>query len=523
MSIGSRKSQSFFAQTPEINMPRSAFDRSFTVKDTFNFDYLTPIFLDEVVPGDTINLNVQTLIRLQTQKVPLMDNMYAKFFFFYCPSRLLWDNFPKMMGERLNPGDTIDYTIPQISLPDVGVIVGSLAEKLGFNINIGASLQSTNALPFRMYNKIWNDWFRSSELQDQIVVDLDNGPDEYTDYVLKKINKKHDYFTSALTDPQKGTALSIPSASTIPIERVQGAAPQWFRYNSTTPSSTGSVSMSTDSGNTYLQDSSPNTIAMDPNGSLIGDMTGIMGTINELRTAFQLQALLERDNRGGTRYNEIVYSHFRVTIPDYRLQRTEYLGGGLININTSAVPNTGDDLAELGAFATATAANTHIGFTHSFVEHGYVIGMVVCTADITYQQGINKLWSRQTRYDFFWPELQQLGEQAILNKEIYYDGTSNDDEVWAYAERYAEYKFKPSEIHGEFRSQYATPLDMWHLAEEFSALPNFNSDFLESNTPIERAITVTTQDQLKADYFFQYKHTRPMMARPIPASLGRMY
>lgn len=521
MSIGSRKSQSFFAQVPEINMPRSSFDRSFTIKDTFNFDYLTPIMLDEVIPGDTINLNLQTLIRLQTQKVPLMDNMYAKFFFFYCPSRLLWDNFPKMMGERLNPGDSIDFTIPQILLPDVGIQVGTLLEKLGMNVNVGASLQTTNALPTRMYNKVWNDWFRSSEVQDQITVDTDNGPDDYEDYYLRKINKKHDYFTSALTDPQKGTALSIPAASTIPIERISNA-PAWTLYNSGTNTLTASDNpLRTDSAGRLLNAGGTENLSMDPNGGLVGDMTGIMGTINELRTAFQLQALLERDNRGGTRYNELVYSHFRVTIPDYRLQRSEYLGGGLININTSAVPNTGDDLAELGAFATGTAASSHVGFTHSFVEHGYIMGLVVCTADITYQQGINRLWSRRTRYDFFWPELQQLGEQAIFNKEIYYQGTSADDDVFAYAERYAEYKFKPSEIHGEFRSQYATPLDMWHLAEEFDSLPAFNSDFLESNTPIERAITVTTQDQLKADYYFKYRHTRPMMARPIPASLGR--
>ena len=520
MSIGSRKSQSFFAQTPEVNLQRSSFDRSFTVKDTFNFDYLTPILLDEVLPGDTINLNLQTLTRLQTQAVPIMDNMYVKYFFFYCPSRLLWDNFTKMMGERLNPSDSIDFTIPQISLPDVGVTVGSLAEKLGFNVNIGAALQTTNALPFRMYNKIWNDWFRSSELQDQIVVDTDNGPDDYSDYVLKKINKKHDYFTSALTDPQKGTALQIPADATTLVTRVNNApVSRAYLAGTNTLSATDAGLGSSGSGSVY--NSSTGNIALDPNGGLQVGLQAAMGTINELRTAFQLQALLERDNRGGTRYNELIYSHFKVTIPDFRLQRTEYLGGGLINLNVSAVPRTDTDVADLGAFATATAASSNVGFTHSFVEHGYIMGLAVATADITYQQGINKLWSRRTRYDFFWPELQQLGEQAILNQEIYYDGSANDTDVFAYAERYADYKFKPSEIHGEFRSQYATPLDMWHLAEEFGALPVFNSDFLESNTPIDRIVTVTTQDQLKADYYFRYNHTRPMMARPIPASLGR--
>ena len=519
MSIGNRKSQNFFSQVPEVNLSRSMFDRSFTVKDTFNFDYLTPIYIDEVIPGDTINLNLQTLVRLQTQKVPIMDNMYCKFFFFYCPSRILWTNFTKMMGERENPSDSIDYTVPQILLPDVGVTVGSLGDKFGLPTNIAATLPSTNALPFRMYNKVYNDWFRDENLQNSLHLDTDNGPDDLSDYVLKKINKKHDYFTSALPQPQKGTALRIPSASTIPI--VTNNSVPTFNAGLAT-NRTLNVLGGTDN-RLYISGADPGTnqVKFGNQSGLQGDMTGIMGTINELRTAFQLQALLELDNRGGTRYNELVLSHFKVTIPDFRLQRSEYLGGGLININTSAVPNTADDLADLGAFATATASSSHVGFTHSFVEHGYVIGLAVCTADITYQQGLNKLWTRSTRYDFFWPELQQLGEQTILNKEIYYQGTSADNNAFGYAERYAEYKYKPSEIHGEMRSTYATPLDMWHLAEEFSSLPALNSTFIESNTPIDRAITVTTQDQLKADYYFNIKHTRPMMTHAVPVSLGR--
>ena len=518
MSIGNRNSQNFFSQVPEVNLSRSMFDRSFTVKDTFNFDYLTPIYIDEVIPGDTINLNLQTLVRLQTQKVPIMDNMYCKFFFFYCPSRILWTNFVKMMGERENPSDTIDYTVPQILLPDVGVTVGSLGDKFGLPTNIAAPLQSTNALPFRMYNKVYNDWFRDENLQNSLHLDTDNGPDDLSDYVIKKINKKHDYLTSALPQPQKGTALRIPSASTIPITRVNnGTYALAYQSGTNTLLTSGIMGI----GGTGKINNGSADISIDPNGSLVASMSGIMGTINELRTAFQLQALLELDNRGGTRYNELVLSHFKVTIPDFRLQRSEYLGGGLININTSAVPNTADDLADLGAFATATASSSHVGFTHSFVEHCYVIGLAVCTADITYQQGLNKLWTRLSRYDFFWPELQQLGEQTILNKEIYYQGTSADNNAFGYAERYAEYKYKPSEIHGEMRSTYATPLDMWHLAEEFGSLPALNSTFIESNTPIDRAITVTTQDQLKADYYFNIKHTRPMMTHAVPVSLGR--
>lgn len=522
MGIGNRSSQNYFAQTPTVNLSRSVFDRSFTVKDTFNFDELTPIFIDEVLPGDTINLNLNTLIRLQTQKVPIMDNMYAKFFFFYCPTRLLWNNFTKMMGERVDPSDNIDYTVPQILLPDVGVTVGTLGDKFGLPTGIAATLPSTNALPFRMYNKIYNEWFRSQLLQDSLVVDLDNGPDDIDDYIIKKINKKHDYFTSALPTPQKGTALQIPAAQ---YANVVGDGNRLGLYNTESGFKTGAVNTSNQlilpSGTiTTTRDLYIPTAAQGDSG-MQTELQSAMGTINELRLAFQLQSLLELDNRGGTRYNELVLSHFKVTIPDFRLQRSEYLGTAVININTSPVPNTADDLGDLGAFATASSASSHIGFTHSFVEHGYVIGLVVCTADITYQQGLNKLWTRNSRYDFFWPKLQELGEQAILNKEIYYQGTSDDNNVFGYQERYAEYKYKPSEIHGEMRSTYATPLDMWHLAEEFGSLPSLNSTFIESSTPIERAITVTTQDQLKADYFFRIKHTRAMMTHAIPASLGR--
>lgn len=522
--LGNRASQNYFAQAPQVNIPRSSFDRSFTVKDTFNFDLLTPIFLDEVLPGDTMNLDVSTLIRLQTQKVPYMDNAYAKFFFFYAPSRILWDNFTKMMGERINPSDSINYTIPQINLSDVGTTVGTLPDKFGLPTGVAATLPQTNALPFRMYNKIYNYWFRDQNLQDSLVVDYDNGPDNITDYGLVKINKAHDYFTSALPQPQKGTALQIPAAANMPVTRVSNAA-AWRGYEAgtdTVNNTAGPVySHNTANNGVIYNNTTSTTLSFDPMGGLTTALQASMGTINELRTAFQLQKLLETDNTGGTRYPELVAAHFGVIVPDFRLMEPEYLGGGRININTSAVPNTADDLANLGSFATATASQQHIGFTHSFPEHGYVMGLVVCTADITYQQGLNKLWSRLSRYDIFWPELQQLGEQTILNKEIYYQGISTDNDPFGYAERYAEYKFRPSEIHGEFRSTYSTPLDMWHLAEEFDSLPVLNDEFVQSNTPIERVITITSQDQLKGDYFFKLNHSRPMMTKPRPASLGR--
>lgn len=521
MHIGNRKSQAFFARAPEIKRPRSMFDRSFNVKDTFNVDDVIPIYVDEVVPGDTINLNLNCLIRLQTQKVPIMDNMRANFAFFYAPSRILWDNFVKMMGERINPSDSIDYSVPQINLSDVGTQVGTLPDKFGLPTGVASALPQTNALPFRMYNKVRNYWFRDQNLQDSAVVDMDNGPDSITDYGIFKVNKAHDYFTSALPQPQKGTALRIPATNTAAVTST-GAVVQ---IRGTTENTNRNWSVNTDATNNLFMSGHVGGVETVKFGTTTGlEITGlqqIMGTINELRTVFQLQELLETDNTGGTRYPELVDAHFGVIVPDFRVQEPEYLGGGKININTSAVPNTADDLADLGAFATATTASSKVGFTHSFPEHGYVMGLVWVNADITYQQGLNKLWTRKTRYDFFWPELQELGEQSILNQEIYYQGTSDDNLTFGYQERYAEYKYKPSEIHGEFRSTYTTPLDQWHLAEEFDSLPLLNDEFIQSNTPIERAITVTSQDQLKGDYFFDITHTRPMTARPKPASLGR--
>lgn len=526
--LGNRFSQHSFAQIPDVHMARSQFDRSFTVKDTFDFDYLVPIFVDEIIPGDTANLNLNCFARLATQKVPIMDNMYIDFFFFFVPNRLVWDNWEKFNGAQDNPDDSTDYLIPTITTTDdVGEPVGSIYDKFGIPTEVGGL--EINALPLRAYSLIWNSWFRDQNLQDSLDVPKDDGPDLPTEYTLKKRGKRHDYFTSMLPWPQKGPAVDLPLGLTAPVLRADNAPnSSWYIGGSNTKLEAGTPSfvLSGDSTKTFLK-STTNGASMDPNGGLYADLAGATAaTINQLREAWQIQSLLELDARGGTRYVEILQAHFNVISPDFRLQRPEYLGGGSTRINSHPVPQTSptsgtDAQGNLAAFATASSGGSSIGFTKSFVEHGYVIGLACARADITYQQGLNKLWTRQTRFEFFWPKLQEIGEQAVLGKELIATGNEvADNTVIGYQERYAEYRYKPSEIHGEFRSSYSASLDYWHLAQELTST-DLNSDFIEQNTPIERALAVTGAPHLLFDAWFQYKHARPMLTYSVPSTLGR--
>lgn len=517
MNIGSRYSQHSFAQIPDVKMARSQFDRSFALKDTIDFDYLSPIFVDEILPGDTCNVTLNAFARLATQLVPIMDNLYVDFFFFYVPNRLLWSNWEKFNGAQDNPADSTSYIVPYLdAFPAGGPEVGTIYDKMGLPTDIAAGYTLDNTLPLRAYNLIWKEWFRDENLQNSPTINLDNGPDQIADFALLKRGKRHDYFTSCLPSLQKGTAVSLPLGTEAPVKvdtangnhiALLNASDSLQRID--TSGATATISATTGT-NDMFADLSVATAA----------------TINELRQAIQVQSLLELDMRGGTRYTEILQAHFNVTSPDFRLQRPEYLGGGQIRINSHPVaqnsPTSGSSYqGQLAAFATASSMGSNIGFTKSFVEHGYVIGLACPRADITYQQGINRMWSRSTRYDFFWPKLQQLGEQAVLNKEIYLQGTAADEDVFGYQERYAEYRYKPSEIHGQFRGTYATPLDMWHMAEEFGSLPALNSTFIVQNTPITRALAVPSAPHLLLDVYFQYKHARPMMSYSVPVSLGR--
>ena len=526
--LGNRHSQHSFAQVPDVRIQRSQFDRSFSIKDTFDFDYLIPIFVDEILPGDTVNLNVNTFARLATQKVPIMDNMYIDYFFFYVPNRLVWDNWEKLNGAQDNPGDSTDYICPQMTFPAGGPEVGTIYDKFGLPTDVPNAYTIKNTLPFRAYTLIWNEWFRDENLQNRVTVPKDDGPDVPADFGLCKRGKRHDYFTSCLTSPQKGVAIDLPLGTTAPI--ISTGSQMKVRINNAQDYNMVGVSgQSNPSSSGPFAQTGPLSLGADGASfaALRADLTNATAaTINQLREAFSMQALFELDARGGTRYVEILQAHFNVISPDFRLQRPEYLGGGSTRINSHPVaqtaPTSGANAqGQLAAFATASTSGQNIGFTKSFVEHGYVIGLACARADLTYQQGINRMWNRSTRYDFYWPKLAELGEQAVLMKELYAQGTATDETVFGYQERYAEYRYKPSEIHGEFRSTYATSLDQWHLAEEFASTPGLNSTFIQQNTPIERAIAVTTEPHLLFDAWFNYKHARPMPVYSVPATIGR--
>lgn len=526
----SRNAESHFAMLPKNNMERSKFVIEHTHKTTFNAAKLIPFFVEQdVLPGDTFSITMSSIVRMTTPLKPVMDNCYMDTYFFFIPNRLVWEHWKEFNGENKNGAWTqeTEYQVPQFTTPTGGAQTGTIMDYMGIPVNVAGI--SFSKLPIRAYVLTWNEWFRDQNVTAPLTDETDDTDSEASNTlsihggVPLNVYKYHDYFTSALPQPQKGGAVSMPLGTTAPV--IGNGSTTNLPITMATEPNKGMLALSVPINDASTQNIQGTIVESGANGNtnLIADLTqATAATINALRLSFATQRILEKDARGGTRYTEVIRQHFGVISPDARQQRPEYMGGKRIPINIQQViqNSSTDTTSPLGyTGAMSITGDTEKVFTKSFTEHGIILGLLAVRQDHTYQQGLERSWSRRRRLDFYWPSMAHLGEQPIYMKELYAKGTDADNEVFGYQERWAEYRYKPNRISGELRSTYSKPLDSWHYGDMYEDAPVLSTEFLqETDEYINRTIAVSSslQNQFIADIYMQITAIRPMPLYSIP-------